>query len=49
MTTYLITGRYKGGDWEELDEIEGNVESSRVAMEYRLAFGIGWEIRRRIK
>lgn len=47
MTCYTIEGRYQGGEWEELDEIDGNVESSRVAQEYRLAFGVGWEIRRR--
>ncbi len=46
MKTYLIMGSYRGGEWEEIDEIEGRREASRIVLEYRMAFGNEWSIKK---
>ena len=42
---WKILGRYKAGKWEVIDEADTEEEAMRLAREYRLAFGEGWEIK----
>tara|TARA_Y100000034_G_C6730559_1_gene323607 strand:- start:283 stop:426 length:144 start_codon:yes stop_codon:yes gene_type:complete len=42
---YKILGRYRGMEWEEIDQCEDSWECDRLLNEYILAFGKGWEFR----
>jgi hypothetical protein len=40
---YLIMGKYRG-QIEEIDEAKTRKEAQYLLSEYRLAFGLGWQL-----
>ena len=43
-TKYLVMGRYKGCEAEEVDEADTRSEAEWLAGEYKIAFGRGWDL-----
>lgn len=42
---WRIMGRYKSGEWEEIDTAESKASARYLLGEYQLAFGQGWALK----